>query len=179
MLDVRALRLRPHLTLLTVLCLVAGVLAGCGDDSSGGPKLASATADSLEASLDRIEQDVGSRDCSGASQQADTLHQQVESLSHVNRRLRRALERSTARLASLIADQCEPAAQAPTEPQATTGASGPTGEEGENKDKGNKKEKKPKPSEDQTNPDEQVPPDTQDGGGGTTGFGESTTGGSN
>jgi hypothetical protein len=181
MLRVRALRSRPHLSLtfLIPLALVAALQAGCGSgDSNSGEKLSPGTSASLQGSLNRVEQDFHAGNCTAAAQEAASLRQRVESLTQGSRRARRALASSSARLESLIADQCRPATTTPTtEDQGTTGATGDQGTTGK-QGKKPKKEKKPKGQE--TTPpgqDEGGPPGQQGNGGGAGLPGESNPNG--
>jgi hypothetical protein len=185
MLDVRASRSRSHLRPVTALALAAvlatagaALSAGCGgNDSGGGRKLSQAKAASLQATLDQIEQDVGAGDCTSADQQAGTLRQQIGSLERVSRSLRSALEASTARLQSLVENQCKAAPAPAAEPQGATGATGEAGppEKGKKKDH-QKKEKKAKG---EGPPGEQLPPGQQGNGGASGLSGESNQGGGN
>jgi hypothetical protein len=124
------------------LALAVG-FASCGDDSNTG--LSQERASNLQSSLGRVETRVDDRDCTGASEQASTFRQQVDSLpARVDRDLRDALERSATRLESLVADQCEPAAPV-EEPQ--TQEPTVTDENQEDKQDKGKKDKKPKKPE--------------------------------
>jgi hypothetical protein len=186
--DLRPLRQRQRLAPLTAVVLAAAFFVACGnDDSGGGRKLSPVTASSLRGTLDEIEQDVSVQDCSAADQKTGALRGQVESLSGVNGSLRRALEASTTRLASLVASQCQTEQAPSSEPQGTTGASGQTGatsegttgeQNGKGKKKGQKKEKPPKNKGGQP-PDEGGTPDQTGGGGGAGLPGESTPNGGN
>jgi hypothetical protein len=186
MLDVRAPRQRPQLVRATAIAWAAALVAGgaalgvgCGgDDSGGGRKLSETRAASLQATLDQIQQDVSASNCTAAGQQAATLRDQIASIRRVGPELRSALDKSAARLQSLVERQCEPApapAPAPA-PEGETGATGETGPEGKGKKKGHEKNKKNK---DETLPDEQLPPDEQGTGGAQGLSGESNRGGGN
>jgi hypothetical protein len=176
MLDVRSLRTRPHLTFLTVLAVTAALFAGCGQDS-GGRKLSRESAVSLRATLDQIQQDVSAGDCTTANQEVGTLRQKVDSLSSVDRGLRRALVSSTDRLRTLVADQCETATPAPAAPQTpetgTTDQQKPPGKDKNKKDKQKTKDKGNQPP----GLDGQTPPGQQNDGGGAGLPGESNPGG--
>ena len=171
MLDVRALRLRPHLSLtfVTALALAAAILGGCGGDSSGsGRKLSPATSASLEGTLDKLQADVSAGNCTDAAQEAATLRQQIDAVPRAGRALRRALASSAARLESLVADQCKPTSTTPpAESQGSTGATGEKGTTGEQNGEG-KKEKKPKqPKKEKQGQNDGGPPRPEGGGGGS------------
>jgi hypothetical protein len=150
---------RRTLGAAAALALVA-LIASCGNDSSSG--LSQQRASALRSSLDRIDQRVSSRDCTGAAEQVSAFRRDVDALpSRVDRDLRDALDRSAARLETLVTDQCKPATPAPAEPAPTEEA--PTGTtDQQDQDKKDKKAKKPKKPK-----DEQTPPET--GGSGPTG----------
>ena len=163
------------------LMVAAAVFGGCGNDSSKN-ELSSATATSLRSTLDRVEQQVDSRDCTGASQQAAAFRQKVDALpQRVDAKLRTALTASATRLETLVANQCTPAAPAE---QAPTGATSqgqvdqPQNEKDQSKkpkkDKQPKQEKAPKKDQTQTEPPpdtggagQEVPPVDGQGGGAT------------
>jgi hypothetical protein len=177
MLDVRALRLRPHLSLtfVTALTLAAAILGGCGSDNSGsGRKLSRATSASLQGTLDKVQADVGAGNCSEAAQEAANLRQQIDALPRAGRSLRRALASSAARLESLVADQCKPVSTTPTvESKGATGTTGEQGTSGEQKGKKEKKPKPPKKPKGQPGQDEGGLPGQQGDGGGAGLPGES------
>lgn len=189
MLDVRALRPRPRLSLTFVTLLplvVALLLGGCGGgDSGSGRKLSRGTSASLQGTLDRVEQDFHSGDCTAAAQDAANLRQRAEALSQGSRRLRRALAASSARLETLVADQCQPATTTPAvEPNGTTGTTGEQGATGQHDAKGKKpKKEKPKPpkkpKETSPGPGEGGAPGQQGNGGGAGLPGESNPNGGN
>ena len=161
-------RSRRALGVAAALFLVASFASACGDDSN--PELSQERASNLRSTLQEVEARVQDRDCTGAAEQASRLRDQVASLpSRVDRDLRDALEGSSERLESLVADQCqaEPAAEeAPPVDQTTV----PEENAGDQQSEG-KKDKKPK--EQKPAEDEQPPPDTggtgQEGSTGVTG----------
>lgn len=169
-------RRRRALGVATALVLVASFASACGDDSS--PALSQERAANLRSTLEEVEARVQDRDCTGAAEQAGALRDQVESLpSRVDRDLRVALESSSERLESLVADQCQeaeaPAVEAP--PAEETPAPEENAGDQQNEDKKDKKPKEQKPPEDE----EQQPPDTggtgQEGSTGVTGPDGGTT----
>ena len=170
MADLRALRSRPHPGLIAVLALAAVLGGGCGNDDSGGPKLSRSTAASLRGTLDQVQEDVASHNCTAAAQQAATLRQQVDGLGRVRRSIRRALASSASRLQALVADQCQSSTTTTDSQPATEGASGASGASGttgetspgdKGKGKKNEKPKKPKPGKNEGGP----PTQQGDGGG--------------
>jgi hypothetical protein len=151
-----------------VLALAACFASACGEESNAD--LSQKRASDLRSSLDQVEARVRDRDCTGAAQQASAFREQVASLpARVDGDLRDALQRSAARLESLVSDQCEPqpaapVEEAPAEPTVTDENAGDQQGKGR-KDKKPKKQKQPK--------DEEQPPDTgvtgQEGSTGVTG----------
>ena len=159
---------------MAAFVLAATLASACGDDSSSG--LSQERAASLRSTLEKVEARVQDRDCSGAAEQAGALRDQVESLpSRVDRDLRDALEGSSDRLESLVAEQCQseaPAVEAPPAEETLVPPENGGNQPGEGKkDKKPKKQKKPQ--------DEQQPPDTggtgQEGSTGVTGPDGGTT----
>jgi hypothetical protein len=145
---------------VVALLSIGVLLVACGDEGSK-KELSNGTASSLRNALDKVEQRVDERDCSGASQVAASFRSEVEGLSSsVGADLRRALAASADRLESLIADQCqsavvqEPSVGTTSEDQATPPAD-------ENQQGNGKKDKKPK--KEKPKPQEPAP------GTGTTG----------
>jgi hypothetical protein len=150
-------------------CVLASLASACGDDSNAG--LSQQRASNLRSTLDQVEARVQDRDCTGAAQQADALREQVDALpSRVDRDLRVALERSSERLESLVADQCEPETAPAVEAPPAEETPAPDPNSGDQQDQG-KKDKKPKKEKQPA--DEQPPPDTggtgQEGSTGVTG----------
>jgi hypothetical protein len=160
-------RRRRTLGAAAALALAVGFVSSCGDDSKSG--LSQQRASNLRSSLDQVETRVKDRDCTGASEQAATFRQQVDSLpSRVDRDLRDALERSATRLESLVADQCEPQPAAPVEePQEPTVTDENSGNQ---QDKG-KQDKKPKKQKGTTGQEGSTGVTGQEGSTGVTGDG--------
>jgi hypothetical protein len=183
MLRVRVPRSRPYLSLtfLIPLALVAALQAGCGSgNSDSGKKLSPGTSASLQGTLDRVEQDFHAGNCTAAAQGAASLRQRVESLTQGSRRTRRALASSSARLETLIADQCQPTSAPTTQDQGTSGETGATGEQGTTGDQGKKPKNEKPPKEQKKTPPGQSeggPPGQQGNGGGAGLPGESNQNG--
>jgi hypothetical protein len=165
---------RPWLLpgLLLALGAVLATLAGCGNGSSSKGNLLNARqATDLKGTLAQVEQSVATKNCTSAAQQAASFEQQIDSIQHLDRRLRSALRASSRRLQTLVADNCQstppPATQTTTTP--TTGDTGPTGPQGKvKKQKNSGGEQAPKQNGNPTPPGQggQPPPGHQDGGGG-------------
>jgi hypothetical protein len=136
------------------LLSIGVLLAACGDEGSK-EELSNRTASSLRSTLDKVEQRVDSRDCSGASQVAASFRSEVEGLSSsVDGDLRRALASSADRLESLIADQCQPAAaQEPSVGTTSEEQVPPSDENQKGNGKKDKKPKKEKPNKEQPAPE--------------------------
>jgi hypothetical protein len=160
--SVRATRRRRRaLGAAAALALVASVVS-CGSDSKSAG-LSEQRASTLRSTLDRIDQRVASRDCTGAATQVSQFRREVASLpSRVDRDLRNALDDSAARLETLVADQCKPATTTPTGEAPVEPSTEGNATDQQNQDEKDKKSKKPKKPK-----DEQPPPDT--GGSGPTG----------
>jgi hypothetical protein len=160
-------RRRRTLGAAAALALAVGFVSSCGDDSNTG--LSQQRASDLRASLDQVETRVNDRDCAGASEQATTFRQEVDSLpSGVDRDLRDALERSATRLESLVADQCEPQPAAPVEEPQTQEPS-VTDENSENQEDKGKEGKKPKKQKGTTGQEGSTGVTGQEGSTGVTG----------
>jgi hypothetical protein len=176
-----ASRLRRQLVPLLALAAVCLLATACGSSSSSGKLLSQRQAGQLRASLNRVEQDVASKDCTGAEQEVGALQEQIDSINRLDRNLRSSLRSSVRRLETLVSDSCVAPTPAPTETTpttpdtGTTGATGATGEEG-------KKEKKPKKEKPKDvkppGKDGQTPPGPQSEGGGAGVPGESNPNGS-
>jgi hypothetical protein len=176
-----ASRLRRHPAPLLALAAVCLLAAGCGSSSSSGTLLSRQQAGELRASLNRVEQDVASKDCTGAGQEVAALQQQIDSINRLDRKLRSSLRSSVRRLATLVSDSCgtttTPSEATPTTPDTgTTGATGATGEGGK-KEKKPKKEKPPKDGLTPPGQDGQTPPGKKNQGGGAGVPGESSPNG--
>ena len=168
-------RRRRTLGAAAALALAVGFASSCGDDSKSG--LSQQRASNLRSSLDQVETRVKDRDCTGASEQAATFRQQVDSLpSRVDRDLRDALERSATRLESLVADQCEPQSAPVEEPQTQEPAV--TDENSGNQQDKGKKDKKPKKQKGTTGQEGSTGVTGQEGSTGVTGDGGAVAPGS-
>jgi outer membrane biosynthesis protein TonB len=172
---------------LSVLLLAPGLaaaaisLASCGGEAA--KLLPGETAREITANLDTVKQLADEGDCVGAESAAGQVSEQIEELSGIDAKLKRALEEGAARLNEVIAS-CEEAsseAVAPTEAE-------PEAEE-EEKEESNKKKKqqqqqqesKSKQEETTTAPEPETtpqpttptqPPSSNEGGEGGPGSGE-------
>jgi hypothetical protein len=169
-------RRRRTLGAAAALALAVGFVSSCGEDSNTG--LSQQRASNLESSLDQVEARVKDRDCTGAGEQATTFRQQVDSLpSRVDRDLRDALERSAARLESLVADKCGSESVAPVEEPQTQEPTVTDENTGDQQDKG-KKDKKPKKQKGTTGQEGSTGVTGQEGSTGVTGDGGAVAPGS-
>jgi hypothetical protein len=169
---------------LSVLLLAPGLaaaaisLASCGGEAA--KLLPGETAREITANLDTVKQLADEGDCVGAESAAGQVSEQIEELSGIDAKLKRALEEGAARLNEVIAS-CEEAsseAVAPTEAE-------PEAEE-EEKEESNKKKKQQQEStskqeetttapEPETTPQPTTPtqpPSSNEGGEGGSGSGE-------
>jgi outer membrane biosynthesis protein TonB len=174
------------------LAAAAILLAACGGEDA--KLLPGETAREITANLDTVKQLADEGDCVGAESAAGQVSEQVEELSGIDSKLKRALEEGAARLNEVIAG-CEEASSEETAPAETTTEA--EGEE-EEEEKANKKKKKqqqqqesqPKQEEPTTAPEPETtppsttptqPPGSNEGGGGGSGGGgeaeESPSGG--
>jgi hypothetical protein len=180
---VRASRLWLRSVAPLVLAGVSLLALGCGDDSGGGGRLLSQEqAGDLQSTLSRVEQDVTERNCTGAGEQVATLESQIDSISRLNRSLRRSLRASVRRLETLVTNACDTSTETQTETTPTTPETGPTGETGTTGEEG---DEQPPPDEEQQkekqpkeNKKGKVPPGQQNEGGGAGLPGESKSNGS-
>ena len=179
---------RTRTSLAVALIALAGVLAGCGGDSSNDAKLLSrSSAADMRATLAQVQQKVSSGDCTGAQDQVALLEQQIDSVdASVDSDLRVALVSSASRLQRLVAAKCAAAATdtGPTGPTGPTDTEGTTGPEEKQPDELTKDEKKAlkeqekalkeqKKQEQQANKRNQEESTGGSGGSGTTGSGGS------
>ena len=135
----------PLLALFLSAALVVG-LAACGEE--GADLLPGETASEINANLNAVEQLVAEGDCIGAEDAAAAVTGQVESLSGIDSKLKRALSEGAARLNEVIAE-CEEAAAEDTV-EAIEPAEEPDEEEKENAEKPDKaKPEKEAPEEDE------------------------------
>jgi hypothetical protein len=182
---VRASRLwRRSVAPLLVAGLVAGacLIVACGSESGGGRLLSAEQASDLRSTLTKVEQDVADRDCTGAAQEVSTLQSQLDSISRLDRSLRRSLRASVRRLETLVSDACDTTTAAPTETTPTTPDEGPTGTTGTTGSEGDEEpppdEEKPKKDKPNKGEDGQTPPGQENQGGGAGLPGESNSNGS-
>jgi hypothetical protein len=171
-----SLALRAALALLLVAALL---LAGCGGGSDDSRLLTPSRAASLRATLNEVERNFNSGECSVAAEQAATLKSRISSLpARVDGKIRRALLASAERLGTLVQDRCQEASTPEVPPVSDQTAP----DEQENTKSKQKKDKKPK--KDEAPPTDELPPgqDAPPGQDGTTppgqdnGSGSGTTG---
>jgi outer membrane biosynthesis protein TonB len=125
-------RLSASLPVLGLLAAAATGLTACG--SSGGDELLpGGTASEIKSNLSQVEQLVAEGECVGAENSAAEIGSQVEELTGVDARLKRALAEGATRLTENVSSEC---VEEPEEEETTSGVE-ETAEEGP--------EKKPKP----------------------------------
>jgi hypothetical protein len=166
---------RPSVSLLALALAVAALaLASCGGEDA--KLLPGETAREITANLDTVKQLANEGDCVGAEGAAAQVSEQIEELSGVDPKLKRALEAGATRLNEVITE-CEESSS-----EAIAPAEIPTeGEEEPSKKKQKKQqqESKPKQEETTTTPEPETtpttptqPPSSNEGGEGESGGGE-------
>lgn len=140
-------RLSASLPVLALAAMAALGLAACGG-GNGADLLPGGTASEITSNLDRVERLADEGDCSGASEAALAVSDQVEALDGVDAKLKQALREGATRLNEVVAD-CE---------EATTEETSPAIEPAEVPAEAAKKEKPEKPakpkSEEKEEPEE-------------------------
>jgi hypothetical protein len=102
---------RATLAALLALALAAGFAgSGCGEEDA--QLLPGGTAREITANLDTVQQLADEGDCLGAESAALQVSEQVEALTGVDERLKRALREGATRLNEVVAE-CEEATEAP------------------------------------------------------------------
>jgi hypothetical protein len=144
----------PLLALLLGAAVAAGLVA-CGE--GGDDLLPGETASEINANLDSVEQLVAEGDCIGAEDAAAAVTGQVESLSGIDAKLKRALSEGATRLNEVIAECDEAVSEEPVETIAP---------EEELEEEGEEKEKPEKPGKEKQ--EEKVPEETEEDGEGPT-----------
>jgi len=164
------------LPLAVGLAVAATVLASCGGEDAN--LLPGETAREITANLDTVKQLANEGDCIGAESASEQVSEQIEELSGVDPKLKRALQEGAARLNEVITS-CE-------ESEAIAPAEIPTESEGEeeeaSKKKGKKDKNEPKPEREETTtaPEPETPttttptepPGSNEGGEGESGGAE-------
>lgn len=138
----------PLLAFLLAATLSVG-LAACGEE--GDDLLPGETASEINANLDAVEELVARGDCVGAEDAAAEVTGQVESLSGIDAKLKRALSEGATRLNEVIAECDEARAEDTVE------AIEPTEEpEEEEKEKPEKPDKEKPEKEEPEEPEEEA-----------------------
>jgi hypothetical protein len=124
------------------------LLVACGGEDA--KLLPGETAREITANLDTVQQLSDEGDCVGAESAAQQVGEQIETLSGVDQRLKRALEDGAARLEEVIVNCEESTTEAvapaiPSEPEEEEEEKGPKEKAG--------KEKEPKPKEEAPAPE--------------------------
>jgi len=138
------------LSLAVGLAAAATALASCGGENA--KLLPGETAREITANLDTVKQLANEGDCIGAESASEQVGEQIEELSGIDPKLKRALQAGAARLNEVITS-CE-------ESEAIAPAEIPTEVEGEEEEASKKRGKKPKQEETTTAPEPGTPPTT-------------------
>jgi hypothetical protein len=133
-------RLAASLLVLTLGSAAALSLAACGEEDA--QLLPGETAREITANLDAVKQLADEGDCAGAESASQQVSEQIEALTGVDPKLKRALEEGAARLGEVIAG-CEEVATEAIAPATIP----PETEEGEEEPKEDEKAKKEKPKD--------------------------------
>src|SRR5262245_51346304 len=91
---------------LLFFALATTALSACGS-SGGADLLPGATASQITSNLDEVERLVGENECIGAQNSAAEISTQVEELTDVDPKLKRALAEGVERLTQTVATDCE------------------------------------------------------------------------
>jgi len=150
---------RPSLSLLALGLAAAAIsLAACGGEDA--KLLPGETAREITANLDTVKQLANEGDCVGAESAAGQVSEQVEELSGIDAKLKRALEEGATRLNEVIAS-CEESSSEAIAPAETTTEAEDEEEKEASKKKKQQQESKPKQEETTTAPEpETAPPQT-------------------
>jgi hypothetical protein len=99
-------RLSASLPVFAIAAAATVALAGCGGGGND-ELLPGATASQINANLDQVEQLVAEGECIGAENSAEEIGSQVEALSGVDGKLKRALAEGASKLTENVAAECE------------------------------------------------------------------------
>jgi hypothetical protein len=179
-------RLSAFLIALALSVALAVGVSACG--SSGDDLLPGTTASEINSNLDEVQALVGEGDCSGASEAANTVTDQVAELNGVAKELKEALDEGAARLNEVVAACQEVPSEAEEEATALGAeeAEREADEEAAREEKPDKEkpgkekaEKEPEPAAEETEPPgqekkeekEEAPPVEPETGGNSGGLG--------
>ena len=142
---------RTAKTALALALCTAGalVLASCGGEDA--QLLPGETAREITANLDKVGELSNEGDCVGAESAAREIGEQIDALSGVDQKLKRALVAGAERLNEVIAE-CEEATPEAAEPTVPAEIEEEASKEKPGKEKGKEKEKGKKPSEGEPGP---------------------------
>jgi len=139
---------RPSAFLLALILAAAAALGlsacGSGDDAD---LLPGSTASEITSNLDQVEQLANEGDCGGAAEAAQSVSAQVDELTGVDEKLKRALREGAVRLNEVVFT-CEEASEEEELP-AIEEAVEPEEEEDEEKEKPDKSEKSKQKAEEE------------------------------
>ncbi len=145
-------RLSASLLALALATALALGISACG--SSGGDLLPGTTASQINSNLDEVRALIGEGDCSGASEAANTVTDQVAELSGVAKELKEALDEGAARLNEVVA-ACQ---EVPSEAEEAEALEAEEGErEAEEEDEKQEKTAKEKPAKEKAEKEPEPP----------------------
>lgn len=150
-------RLSAFLLALALTAALAVGVSACGD--SGDDLLPGTTASEINSNLDEVQALVAEGNCSGASEAANTVTDQVAELSGVARELKEALDEGAARLNEVVAACEEVPSEAEEEAaaQAAEEAERDADEEAEKEEKSEKEKPDKGKTEKETGPPVEPP----------------------
>ncbi len=142
-------------TSLLALALAATLALGVSSCGSGNDLLPGTTASQINSNLDEVRALVGEGDCSGASEAANTVTDQVAELNGVAKELKEALDEGAARLNEVVA-ACE---EVPSEAEEEAAAleAEEAEREAEAEDEKQEKPEKEKPGKEKTEKETEPP----------------------
>lgn len=146
-------RLSASLLALALAATAALGISACG--SSGNDLLPGTTASQINSNLDEVQALVGEGDCSGASEAANTVTDQVAELSGVAKELKEALDEGAARLNEVVAACEEVPSEAEEEAEALE--SEEAEREAEEEDQKQEKDEKEKPGKEKAEKEPEPP----------------------
>lgn len=146
-------RLSASLLALALAATLALGISACG--SSSNDLLPGTTASQINSNLDEVRELIGEGDCTGASEAANTVTDQVAELSGVAKELKDALDEGAARLNEVVA-ACQ---EVPSETEEEAAALEAEEAEREAEEEGEKQEKtaKEKPDKEKTEKQSEPP----------------------
>jgi outer membrane biosynthesis protein TonB len=147
-------RLSTSLLALALATTLALGVSACG--SSGNDLLPGTTASQINSNLDEVRTLIAEGDCSGASEAANTVTDQVAELSGVAKELKEALDEGAARLNEVVAACQEVPSESEEEAEALEAEEAE--QEADEEDEKQEKAEKEKPGKEKTEEKESEPP---------------------